>query len=160
MISISSTKNAIRPNDFLPSDKTAYFALTFFSGIILIIARVLRPSPKGVGTHEQLGIPPCLFLKLTGVPCPSCGLTTSFAHAARFNFIASFITQPFGLIAFCLTVLCIPLSIYLIRRRTPWSELIHARYADRIMYVLIALFILSWIYKIIFSSQFAIRSSQ
>jgi hypothetical protein len=130
-------------------NKTGYLALTLLSGAVLLIARLLQPSAQGVGTHEQLGLPSCLFLTLTGIPCPSCGLTTSFAHAARFNFIASLTTQPFGLVAFFLTVLCIPVSIYLIRRRIDWSDFIHARRADTLMYTLIVLYLLSWCYKII-----------
>ena len=32
-----------------------------------------------MGTHQQLGLPPCNFVTLTGYPCPACGMTTSFA---------------------------------------------------------------------------------
>jgi hypothetical protein len=63
--------------------------------------------------------------------------------------MVSLTTQPFGLIAFCLTFLCIPLSIYFIRRRIAWSGFIHARYADKLIYILIAFYFLSWFYKII-----------
>ena len=40
-------------------------------------------SPRSHATHQQLGMPPCNFLVLTGKPCPSCGMTTSFALLVR-----------------------------------------------------------------------------
>lgn len=45
---------------------------------VLGVACWLRPDPRGMGTHEQLGLPPCTFHLFTDVPCPSCGMTTSF----------------------------------------------------------------------------------
>jgi len=47
------------------------------------LARWLEPDDRGYGTHEQLGLPPCAFRALTGIPCPSCGMTTSFAWVVR-----------------------------------------------------------------------------
>jgi hypothetical protein len=129
-------------------DRIKYLALIALSSLVLLIARLLRPSPRGLGTHQQLGLPPCPMLYLTGWPCPSCGLTTSFAHAARFDFYQAFITQPFGLIAFSLTILSIPLSLYLIQRRVAWADFIHARGVNAGLYALIVLYLLGWIYKL------------
>jgi hypothetical protein len=103
----------------------------------------------GFGTHEQMGLPPCLFFKLTGIPCPNCGLTTSFAHAARLHVYQAFTTQPFGLMAFCLTVVSIPLVVFLFQRRITRSQIVHARGVDRLLYFLIAVYLLSWLYKIV-----------
>lgn len=50
---------------------------------VLAAAWVLQPSSAGYGTHEQLFVIPCAFRWLTGLPCPACGLTTSFALMAR-----------------------------------------------------------------------------
>jgi hypothetical protein len=50
---------------------------------LLAIARWLDPDPAGHGTHRQLGLPPCTFVKLFGKPCPSCGMTTAWAHLVR-----------------------------------------------------------------------------
>jgi hypothetical protein len=50
---------------------------------LMLVARNLTPSPRGFGTHEQLGLPPCTFLTATGRRCPSCGMTTSLAHLTR-----------------------------------------------------------------------------
>jgi Protein of unknown function (DUF2752) len=142
-------------NEYTHRDQIKYLVLIFLAGTTLIIARFLQPSSQGVGTHEQLGLPPCPFLHLTGIPCPSCGLTTSFAHAARLNFYQAFVTQPFGLIAFCLAIVCIPLSFYLIRRRVLWSDVIRARIFDSLMYAMIVLFVLSWVYKVIAMKWFS-----
>ena len=69
-------------------------------GLAAVFVLALRIDPyKGgtqrLGTHRQLGLPPCSFLEATGRPCPSCGLTTSFsctvrgdlASAARANWV-------------------------------------------------------------------------
>jgi Protein of unknown function (DUF2752) len=63
---------------------------------LLVTAARLTPSPTGMGTHTQLGLDQCQFALRTGIPCPSCGMTTSFAWFARGNFPASFYVQPMG----------------------------------------------------------------
>jgi hypothetical protein len=50
---------------------------------LLAIAAMLEPSPLGHGTHQQLGLPPCTFWVLFGRPCPTCGMTTAWAHLVR-----------------------------------------------------------------------------
>ena len=50
---------------------------------LLAVAAWLEPSPTGIGTHQQLGLPPCTFWMLFGRPCPTCGMTTSWAHLVR-----------------------------------------------------------------------------
>lgn len=47
------------------------------------LAAVLEPDPRGYGTHERFGLPPCSVQLWWGRPCPSCGSTTSFAHFVR-----------------------------------------------------------------------------
>jgi hypothetical protein len=47
------------------------------------LARSVEPDPRGFGTHQRLGLPPCTFRALCNLPCPSCGMTTSFAHLTR-----------------------------------------------------------------------------
>ncbi len=40
-------------------------------------------QPRLSETHCQLGLPPCTFKVMTRQPCPSCGMTSSFALLAH-----------------------------------------------------------------------------
>lgn len=81
-------------------------AAVFLSTLgLLLLAWSLRPDPTGTGTHEQLGMAPCGFKLATGLPCITCGMTTSFAHAAEGNLLTSFTTQPGGLLLAILTAM-------------------------------------------------------
>jgi hypothetical protein len=130
-------------------NQAQYLAFAALSGAVLVTARLLPPSPRGVGTHERLGLPPCLFLKLTGWPCPSCGMTTSFAHAARLHFYEALITQPFGLMMFFMTALLIPLSCWLAFSGASWERIAAARLMRRALFALLILWLLGWFYKIV-----------
>lgn len=63
---------------------------------VLVIAAMLTPSQSGFGTHEQMGMTACTWAAAFDKPCPTCGMTTAFAHAAEGDLLASFSAQPFG----------------------------------------------------------------
>ena len=63
---------------------------------VLVTAVMLEPSRAGTATHTRLGFDECQFLTTTGIPCPSCGMTTSFAWFVRGHVLASFYVQPMG----------------------------------------------------------------
>jgi hypothetical protein len=65
---------------------------------LLGVTAWLKPDPRGFGTHEQFGSAPCGMLILTGYPCPTCGMTTAFAHFVRLQWFQSFVTQPAGFV--------------------------------------------------------------
>ena len=75
-------------------------ALCLAGGIVAVfgIAIQLSPDERGFGTHEQLGMPPCQFRILTGWKCPHCGMTTSFAHVVRGQWIQAFEANAAGLL--------------------------------------------------------------
>lgn len=66
------------------------------TGSVLGIASWLEASGDGLGTHQQLGLPPCGWILTMDIPCPTCGMTTSFTHAAHGRFGESFLAQPLG----------------------------------------------------------------
>jgi hypothetical protein len=52
--------------------------------VVFALAAWINPyyadgSARTLATHRQLGLPPCNFYYMTGLPCPACGMTTSFA---------------------------------------------------------------------------------
>jgi hypothetical protein len=65
---------------------------------LLVIASQLKPSPAGYGSHTgyPLRLQSCAFMDRTGLPCPSCGMTTSFCWFVRGNVAASLYVQPMG----------------------------------------------------------------
>ncbi len=65
---------------------------------VLALALSLRPSSEGHGTHTSLGLPPCTWAVAFDRPCPTCGMTTSFSHAAKGNLMTAMRTQPMGLL--------------------------------------------------------------
>ncbi|MBX3279682.1 MAG: DUF2752 domain-containing protein [Acidobacteria bacterium] len=130
------------------ADRLQTTVLFAASGAMLVLGRWLEPSPLGLGTHAQLGFPPCLFLKFTGIPCPNCGLTTSFAHASRLQFIQAFLTQPFGLIVFLLAATTAVFACYSLLTRRPMPIQLNPGPNKTVWYSLAACYVLGWIYKI------------
>ena len=55
----------------------------------LVVACRLEPSPQNRGTHQQLGLPPCTLVVVTGHRCPACGMTTAWTHLVRGHWIGA-----------------------------------------------------------------------
>jgi hypothetical protein len=115
---------------------------------LAVLGLVLQPDARGVGTHEQLGLPPCMTMELWNLPCPGCGVTTSLALASRGRFGASLANQPFGLavwlggVAFVLWC-----WVQHLRGRDLWARLQTAN-AARFLWIAAGIAGASWIYKI------------
>jgi len=129
-------------------DRLKYLFVMAGSATMLGVGRWLTPNAAGVGTHEQLGLPPCMFLKLTGIPCPSCGLTTSVSYAAHLQFGASFLTQPFGLLIFLLAFLSIPVAFVLLISPAMWKYKVPTKWSSTAMYAVLVGYGLAWMFKI------------
>lgn len=91
---------------------------------VLAIAFWLRPDARGFGTHEQLGLPPCSFQAHTGIPCPGCGLTTSFANMAHLHVLDAFRAHLMGPLLFTLTFAVAVASPWAIRRAHPVADVL------------------------------------
>src|SRR5690242_10680262 len=61
-------------------DRALLLAAGGVLAVMLATAWRLTPSPRGLGTHQQLGLAPCTVEQWFGMRCPSCGMTTAWAH--------------------------------------------------------------------------------
>ena len=102
--------------------RTTWFGMSGASAIVLGIARTLTPDPSGVGTHVQLGLPRCFFLRSTGLPCPACGLTTAFAHMARGEAAQAASANALGVLLFAIVCCSVPLGVWAGVRDLPLAE--------------------------------------
>ncbi len=114
--------------------------------------------PLRMETHRQLGLPPCTFYEYTGLPCPSCGMTTSFALLVRGDVWNSLKANAVGtlLALFCLGVVI------------PWGlacalcgRLLGVRSLERaltwVVAVLIVLLLVRWVIVLAFIGIFGHR---
>lgn len=132
-------------SSYSPFPYTVFIICLLF---ILLLSFQLSPSPEGHGTHCQLGLPACGFLTVTGYPCPSCGLTTSFSYLVRGQVLKSLQTQPFGTVFLATLTAFGIISLIAAVKRIPVSYFLDSAVFDRIQIFLLALFFISWIYKI------------
>jgi len=102
----------MNPDLFKVSQKTRVIACIAMVVIvaIFVIATQLPPDRKGFGTHRQLGLSACRFRQFTGLNCPQCGMTTSFAHIVRGQAAEAWRANPCG----------IPLALVLGGAILPW----------------------------------------
>ncbi len=147
--SAPAATDTIKNRGFGEQDRFTYWIVTVAAAAILLIARLLRPSLSGVGTHEQLGLPACPFYHLTGLPCPSCGFTTSFAYGARFDLHNSFFTNPAGFVLFLLTALSVPVCLCLLCFRIERHRVMRLTSFKIIGYGYMLILLLSWAYKLL-----------
>ena len=101
-----------------PLGRTGKMLLGFWSLFLLLgfaVALSLEPDPRGFRTHQRLGLPPCSFRTLFNVPCPSCGMTTSFSNFMRGRIIEAARANLAGLLLAVACAVQIPwcwLSMY------------------------------------------------
>jgi hypothetical protein len=128
--------------------RCALVCVALFLVGIFGIAMLLDPYRGGrvwnQGTHQQLGLPPCRFLDLTGKPCPSCGMSTSFALLVRGDVANSLRANAVGTLLALTCLLYIPWAawcavrgrLYLVRS-IEWT-------LTRLVVIFLVLMLLRW----------------
>lgn len=116
---------------------------------VLVVAAVIEPSPTGLGTHEQFHMPRCGWITLMDTPCPTCGWTTAFAHAANGNILASFRTQPTGCLLALATAMAVVLGLYVAFTGSPVASVLKRLWGRSTGWLVVGVVLVSWGYKIL-----------
>jgi hypothetical protein len=115
---------------------------------VLIVASRVVPQSTGMGTHTQIGLQPCGFLRMTGLPCGTCGMTTSFAYFVRGNLVASAYVQPLGAVVALLTGIGFWAAGHAASTGRPAYRVLRRVPVGRAVAVGLTLFLLAWGWKI------------
>ena len=115
---------------------------------VLSIGAWLHPAPDGHGTHTQLGLRPCMWAATLDKPCPTCGMTTSFAHAEDGSWIQSAKTQPMGTVLVLMTATVFWGASVQAISGARISTIIQPALRPRTFMILGAMLLLAWFYKI------------
>jgi hypothetical protein len=150
---VSDVVPAIYTRQFGPSRLTLpwrLLALAIALGClsVLITAAYLTPSPSGYGTHRAMHFDGCQFLTRTGLPCPACGMTTSFSWFVRGNLLASFYVQPMGMVLAVCTTAAFWVALYIAATGIPALRLTSSIPASYWLIPMFGLVIFGWGWKI------------
>jgi hypothetical protein len=151
---MSSSDLAISPPTSAQSDLA--FRRRIIAGVIAIcaaailgVAAWLEPSPSGMGTHHQLHMPACGWVVMFDMPCPSCGMTTAFAHAAEGRLLQSFLAQPLGFMLAMATSMALLLSVHVAATGSRLGSALTRLWRPRAGWAIGGLVLAAWGYKIL-----------
>ncbi len=116
---------------------------------LLGVAAWLDAVPEGLGTHAQLNLPPCGWILAMDLPCPTCGMTTAFAHAADGNIVGSFVAQPMGAMLAVATAIALLVGTYTAATGSRVAALFGRLCNRRAAWLFGTAFVAAWVYKIV-----------
>jgi hypothetical protein len=130
--------------------------------IVFGIAAWLNPyhedgSARKMETHRQLRLPACTFKEVTGLPCPSCGMTTSFALLIHGDPVNSLQANWVGTLLAAFGLVLVPWSVVSAVRRRPLFVVAIDEALIRVMFVFLVLMMVRW--GIVLALMFWGRSS-
>ncbi len=147
-----SNPRSERPSAWRPATPIERFMLL---GPLLAIMGVwalalwLAPDPRGYGTHEQMGLLPCMTKQLFGLPCMFCGMTTAVTLVAQGDLADGFQAQPAAALG---ALFAIPLGAVSAAAAAwgRWPEWLFRSPLNRIIWYIVGVVLgIAWLYKLL-----------
>ena len=104
-----------------------------------------------MGTHQQLGLPPCSFKSVFDLPCPTCGMTTAFSNAAHLHPVAALQCQPFGALLALLAAVTFWVATHVACTGSSLGLTASRIITPRLPWLLVGGLLLGWGYTLLFA---------
>ena len=137
------------PNRLSSPERWGVAAAAAALALVFAVAWWVNPNPDGLGSHMQLGLPPCNLGRFVGIPCPFCGMTTAFALMMRGDMRMAFWVQPAGVGLFFISLAGLILSVGIaVSGRIPRAIVTHPSVIRWAWILAVVMISGSWLYKI------------
>jgi len=115
---------------------------------LLLLSHSFVPILENRALRGPFYIPPCGFRLQTGVPCPTCYMTRSFALMARGRILEAVRMQPMGALLWAIAALSVPVLLVALVYPRPVTPALEQWPIRRIILVLFLLTLAAWGYTI------------
>ena len=127
-------------------DRAAALLVGGTVGTVVVLLALVKPDARGHGTHEQLGLEPCGWPVAYGIPCPTCGVTTSACHLVHGHVFTAFAVQPFGAVFMLLALAAGAHAFWCLLQGRSFADLLVRLPVWRLAAAMFVLLLLSWGY--------------
>lgn len=108
--------------------------------------------------YVDIGIPLCPMKSLTGLPCPGCGLTHSFAAVSRGDFIEAFhfhFFGPFIYLTFLIFIFILFSEIFFDKKYPRLRKIYYSKSFTYAFGIILFLFFSYRIYNLVLTGEFS-----
>jgi hypothetical protein len=118
------------------------FVVALLTGLFAVVAWLDPYDAEGKArkseTHTLLGLPPCTFKTLTGKPCPSCGMTTSFSLMLHVDPVNAWKANEVGVLMATFLLAVVPWALVSLAR----NRLVYIASLERALTWAVAVFLI------------------
>ena len=116
-------------------------AISVLLGTIVLLSLSLESAPKG--------LPLCIFHTITGLPCPSCGMTRAVISLGHGDIRAAFFLNPVSILIYFAAWLGLILSLLQVVFEEKYIEIIWNRSKGALFPIVLIIMALTWTYKLV-----------